>query len=323
METIARLILSALALVFAAGGLAQSNYPEKPIRIVVGFPSGSSVDVVGRLLAQRLSESLGKAVIVENVLGVAGSIAAERVVRAAPDGYTLLLSNNGQIVINPGLYRLAYDPAVDLAPISHLCEEPHLLVVHNGVAAKSVGELIALAKSQPGMLTFASGGNGSSPHMTAELFKASAGVSIQAIPYKGVVAAVPDLLSGRITMIFSPLHIVVPLAREGKLRPLAVSSARRSPAMPELPTIDESGFPGFVSNLWNGLLAPAKTPSAVVRRLHGEVLNALARPDVRTRLADIGFEVTGSSPEEFAAAIRSETPKWAKLIKDAGIKPDE
>ena len=260
--------------------------------------------------------------MIDNVTGAAGNIAADRVAKAAPDGYTLGLLAQPQIVINPSLYKLAYDPVKDFAPVSQVAVSPFMLVVHNAVPAKSVKELVALAKAQPGGLTFASGGSGSTPHMAAELFKSMAGLDIRHIPYKGVVAAIPDLLGGRVTMMFSPIAVVLPLVREGKLRALAVTSLRRSSAAPELPTIAESGYPGFEVTVWNGLLAPAGTPATIVRKLHLETVKALALPDLRAKLADLGLEGIGNSPDEFAAVIKSEIPKWAKVIKEAGIKPD-
>ena len=197
-----------------------------------------------------------------------------------------------------------------------------VLVVHTAVPAKSVKELVALAKAQPGGLTFASGGSGSGSHMVAELFKSVAGLDIRHIPYKGVVAAIPDLLGGRVTMMFSSMVVGLPPSREGKLRALAVSTLKRSPAAPELPTIAESGYPGFEVTGWNGLLAPAKTPSPIIRKLHLETVKALAVPDVRAKFADLGMEGIGNSPDEFAAVIKSEIPKWAKVIKESGIRPD-
>jgi tripartite-type tricarboxylate transporter receptor subunit TctC len=210
----------------------------------------------------------------------------------------------------------------DLAPVSQLYAYPDILVVNNAVPAKSVKELVDLAKAQPGELTFASGGNGSAAHMAAELFKSAAGVDIRHIPYKGVMAAAPDLLGGRVSMVLSPMSIVLPMVREGKLRALAVSSLKRSSAAPELPTIAESGYPGFEVVGWNGMFAPAKTPAAIIRALHLETVKALALPDLRAKLANLGLEGIGNAPDEFAAVIKSEIPKWAKVIKDAGIKPN-
>ena len=322
MTQVSRLMVGLMALLVISTAAAQTNYPEKPIRVVVGFPPGGQPDTVARLVGQKFAEAWGKPVVVDNVPGAGGNIAADRVAKAAPDGYTLGLLSQGQIVINPILYKLAYDPLKSFVPVSQVYMSTTVLVVHNAVPAKSVKELVALAKAQPGGLTFASGGSGSLPHMAMELFKSVAGLEIRHIPYKGVVAATPDLVGGRVTMMFSPVVVVLPMVREGKLRALAVTSLRRSSAAPELPTIAESGYPGFEFTGWAGLLAPAKTPAAIVRKLHLESVKALAFPDVRVKLADLGLEGIGSSPDEFASLIKPEIPKWAKVIKDAGIKPD-
>jgi tripartite-type tricarboxylate transporter receptor subunit TctC len=311
-----------LALLIVGSPAAQTNYPEEPIRIVAGFPPGSQTDTVARLLGQKFAEAWGKPVSVDNVTGAAGNIAADRVVKATADGYTLGLLSQTQLVINPSLYKLSYDPVKDFAPVSQVTVSPNMLVVHDAVPAKSVKELVALAKAQPGGLTFASSGSGSVPHMAMELFKSVAGVDIRPIPYKGSVAAIPDLVGGRVTMMFSPMAVVLPVVREGKLRALAVTSLRRSSAAPELPTIAESGYPGFESTVWFGLLAPAGTPATIVRKLHLETVKALAQADVRTKFSDLGVEGIGNSPAEFAAVIKSEIPRWAKLIKESGIKPD-
>ena len=321
MKQISSLMLGLSALLLAGSPAAQTTYPEKPIRMVVGFPPGGQQDTVARLLGQKLAEALGKHFVVENVPGAAGNIGAERVAKAAPDGYTLGLLAQTQLVINPSLYKLAYDTVKDFAPVSQVIVSTLILVVHNAVPAKSVKELVALAKAQPGGLTFASGGSGSFPHMAAELFKSMAGLDIRHIAYKGVPPAIPDLLGGRITMLFGGTS-VLPIVREGKLRALAVTSLRRAPATPELPTIAESGYPGFEYTPWNGLLAPPRTPATIVRKLHLETVKALALPDVRAKLADLGLEGIGNSPDEFAAVIKSEIPKWAKVIKESGIKPD-
>jgi tripartite-type tricarboxylate transporter receptor subunit TctC len=289
---------------------------------VVGFPAGGQSDTVARLLAQKLGEALGKPPLVENVTGVAGNIAADRVAKAAPDGYTLGLLASPQLVINPSLYKLPYDSTRDFTPISQVVIAPTVLVVHNVVPAKNLAELIRLAKARPGELTFASSGSGTEGHLTGELLKSMAAVDIQHVPYKGVVAAIPDLLGGRVAMMFSPSVVVLPLARQGKLRALAVTSLKRASAAPELPTIAESGYPGFEVTGWNGLLGPAGTPPSVVRKLHHETVNALALPDLRAKLADLGLEVVGSSPDEFAGVIRTQIPKWAKIIRESGIKPD-
>jgi len=322
MKKISGLMFGLLALLIVGSPAAQTSYPEKPIRMVVGFPPGSAPDTVARLLGQKFAEALGKPVLIDNVTGAAGNIATERVANAAPDGYTLGLLAQGQLVINPSLYKLAFDPVKDFAPVSQVSMSPNMLVVHNAVPAKSVKELVALAKAQPGGLTFASAGSGSANHMAAELFKSAAGLDVRHIPYKGVVAAIPDLLGGRVTMMFIPTSTVLPLAREGKLRALAVSSLRRAPTFPELPTIAESGYPDFEVTNWYGLLAPARTPATIIGKLRIETVKALALPDLRAKLADLGLEGIGNSPDEFAAVIKSEIPKWAKVIKELGITRD-
>jgi tripartite-type tricarboxylate transporter receptor subunit TctC len=322
MKQVSGLMFGLLALLIVGSPAAQTSYPEEPIRLVVGFPPGSQTDTVARLLGQKFADAWGKPVAIDNATGAAGNIAADRVAKAAPDGYTLGLMSQTQLVVNPSLYKLAYDPVKDFAPISQVTVSPNMLVVGNAVPAKSVKELVALAKAQPGGLTFASSGSGSVPHMAMELFKTVAALDTRPILYKGSVAAIPDLVGGRVTMMFSPMAAVLSAVREGKLRALGVTSLRRSSAAPELPTIAESGYPGFEATVWFGLLAPARTPATIVRKLHLETVNALAQSDVRAKFADLGVEGIGNSPDEFAAVIKSEIPKWAKVIKDSGIKPD-
>ena len=322
MKQASRLMVGLLALLIAGSPAAQTNYPEKPIRMVVAVPPGSQPDAVARLLGQKFAEAWAKPVLIDNVPGAAGNIAADRIAKAAPDGYTLGLLGQTQLVINPSLYKLAHDPVKDFAPVSQVIASTNMLVVHNGVPAKNVKELVALAKAQPGVLTYASAGNGSPHHMAAELLKSMAGLDLRHIPYKGGVAAMPDLLGGRVTMMFSPISLVLPVVREGKLRALAVTSLRRSSAAPELPTIAESGYPGFEVTGWLGLLAPARTPETIVRKLHLETVKALSLADLRAKLADLALDGIGNSPDEFAAAVRSELPKWAKVIKESGAKPD-
>jgi tripartite-type tricarboxylate transporter receptor subunit TctC len=322
MKQISGLMFGLLALLIVGSPAAQTTYPEKPIRLVVPRPPGSPQDTVARLLGQKFVEAWGQPVLIDNVTGAAGNIAAERVAKAAPDGYTLALVAESQIVINPSLYKLAYDPVKDFASISQVIVSPNILVTHNAVPATSVKELVALAKARPGGLTFASSGSGSGTHIAAELFMSVAGLDIRHIPYKGVVAAIPDLLGGRVTMMFSPIPVALPLVREGKLRALAVTSLRRSSVAPELPTIAESGYSDFEATNWYGLLAPAGTPATIVHKLHLETIKALALPDMRGKLTDLGMEVIGNSPDEFASVIKSEIPKWAKVIKASGIRPD-
>lgn len=309
-----------LALLIAEQPAAQTRYPEKPIRMIVGAAPGNPSDIIARLLGQRWAETLGQNVVIDNAPGAAGNIAAERLAKSTPDGYTLAALALGPIVINPGLYRLAYDPLKDIAPVSQLARQANMLVVHNAVPAKTLKELVALATAQPGVLTFASGGSGTAVHMAAELFKSAVGLDIRHIPYKSAGLAMPDLLGGRLTMVFLPISMALPLARDAKLRALAVTSAARSQAAPEFPTIAESGYPGYEFTAWIGLFARAGTPATIVRKLHLETANTLAHSATQAKFSDLGMEAIGNSPAEFAAIIKTEMPKWAKVIKNAGIK---
>ena len=314
-------LMAALTLVLAAGAAqAQSSYPDRPVHVVLGYPPAGPVDIITRILADRLSTIWGQPAVVENVSGAGGNIAGERVAKAAPDGYTLLMATNAQLAINPSLYaKMTFDPIKDLMPISLSVYSPNILVVPNDVPAKSVAELAAYARANPGKLTYASAGVGTTQHLAGELFKSMAKIDIQHVPYRGAGQVIPDLLGGRITMYFGAIAPLIPLVRDGKLRALAVTSAERFPASPALPTMIESGYPGFVSILSIGLMAPPGTPPAIVEKLHRDAVTALAPPEVRKKLADIGMEVIGNSPAEFAAAIKAETPQWSKVIKDAGI----
>jgi len=301
---------------------AQSIYPEKPVRIIVGSPPGSTQDTVARLLAQKFSEAFGKAVVAENQAGAAGAIGVERVAKSAPDGYTLGLLAQGQLTVNPALYKVPYDTVKDFAPVSEASATLNMVAVHSTFPARSLRELVVLAKEKPGALTYASGGNGSASHLPAELFKFMASVNILHVPYKGVSAAIPDLVGGRVSMSFIPTSPVLALVREGKLRGLAVTSSTRLPSMPDLPTVAESGYPGYEFTAWQGLLAPAGTPSDIVGRLHLETVKALAMADVRAKYATLGMEPVGNSPAEFAAVIKSDLAKWANVVRVAGIKAD-
>jgi tripartite-type tricarboxylate transporter receptor subunit TctC len=310
------------ALVGASGAHAQA-YPTRPVRIIVNFAIGGPSDIVARLLSAKLTGMWEKPVVVENLAGFAGNIGAERAAKATPDGYTLLLSGSSPIVINPGLYdRMPYDPVRDLAPVTQVCTIPNLLVIHPGVPARNVQELIQLAKAQPGQFTFASSGSGSATHLGGELFKARAGIDIRHVPYKGTGAMVPDLIGGRVTMTFAATATFLPLVREGKLRALAVASTQRAAATPDLPTISEAGYPGFDTSSWQAVLAPARTPAPLIRRLHLDLVRAIAQPDLRARFAELGMEPVGNSPQELALIIQSDLVKWAKVIRDSGAKPD-
>jgi tripartite-type tricarboxylate transporter receptor subunit TctC len=302
---------------------AQDAFPTKPVRIIVNFATGGPSDIVARLMSVKLAEIWGKAVVVENVAGFAGNIGAERAAKATPDGYTVLLSGSSPIVINPGLYaKMPYDPVRDLAPVTLICTIPNLLVVHPGVPAKSVKELVALAKSQPGQLTFGSGGSGSATHLGGELFRARAGVDIRHIPYKGTGAIVPDLIGGRLTLAIAATATVLPFARDGRLRALAVASDKRSAATPDLPTIGEAGLPGFDTSSWQAVLVPVKTPAPRVRRLHDDFVKAIAAADVQARFAELAMDPVGSTPAELARVIQADLVKWAKVIKDSGTKAE-
>jgi tripartite-type tricarboxylate transporter receptor subunit TctC len=318
-----RLFAAALALLAAVSAAAAQSYPDKPIRILVGFAAGGPADITARLIGDRLSEAWGKPVIVENVTGAAGNVATDRVAKATPDGYTLLAAASATIVTNPSLYqKLSFDPVKDLAPITQAAYTPNILAVPNDVPVRSVQELVAYARANPGKLTFGSAGVGTSQHLAGELFKTMAGIDIVHVPYRGIAAVMPDLLAGRITMAFGNISAVLPFVREGRLRPLAVTSGRRYASVPDLPTMVEAGFPGFDSTAWFGLMAPAGTPAAIIDKLHRETVRILALPDVRKRFDDLGIAPIGNTPAEFTKVIEIETPQWAKVIRDAGIKAE-
>jgi tripartite-type tricarboxylate transporter receptor subunit TctC len=324
MKSIYGLVLVALASLLAiAGAPAQTDYPDKAIRILVGFPPGGPPDVAARLLADKFAEAWGKSVVVENMTGGGGNLAVDRAAKAAPDGYTLVMASNA-IVINPSLYdKLPYDAARDLAPISRAVVMPIILVVHDDLPARDVRQLIALARAQPGRLSFGHAGVGTPAQMAGELFRARAGVDIQPVPYRGMPPVLPDLITGRISMAFPNISVVLPLMRDGKVRALAVTSPRRVAAAPDVPTMVEAGFPGFDASAWFGLMAPAGTPPAIIDKLNRETARVLAAAEVRKRLDELGMEVIAGTPAEFAAVITSETAQWAKVIKDAGIKISE
>ncbi len=310
-----------LVLLSAGNAAAQASYPEQAVRILVGFSAGVAPDVTARLLADQLSSAWGKPVVVENVTGAAGNIATARLAKAAPDGHTLGMIGNGSLVFSPSMYdKLGFDPLKDFAPISQVFVAANVLVVPHDVPAKSLPELVALARARPGALTYAHAGAGTSQHLAAELFKSMERLDIRPVAYRGTTALLPDLLAGRVTLSFANVVNVMPLVREGKLRAFAVTSVKRSATAPGLPTMAESGYPGFEAVPWFGLMAPAGTPGAIVERLHRDAVRILALPDVRKKLNDLGLDVIASSPAELAAVIEREIPQWAKVIKQAGIK---
>jgi tripartite-type tricarboxylate transporter receptor subunit TctC len=312
--------LAALALPAIAHG---QIYPAKPIRMIVAYPPGGGTDIVGRVVAQKLGEALGQAVVVENRGGASGNIGTELVARAAPDGYTVLMGNVAPNAINVSLFKnLPFDPVADFAPVTLVASTPNILVVHPSTPARTVSEVIALAKAKPGTLNFASAGVGSSSHLAGELFRILAGAEIVHVPYKGAGPAMVDVLSGQVQLYFATMPAAMPHVKSGKLAAIAVTSAKRSPALPDAPTIAESGVPGYEASTWYGLLAPAHTPGAAVARLHQATVKILADAALREKLADQGFEPVGDSPGEFGAYIKSEIAKWGKVIRDAGIRPE-
>jgi tripartite-type tricarboxylate transporter receptor subunit TctC len=318
---------TALVVVCAIGtGLATSahaqNYPAKPIRMVVGYPPGGGTDIVGRMVAQKLSDTLGQTVVIDNRGGAAGSIGTEIAAKSVPDGYTILMGNVAPNAINVSLYsKLGYDPVKDFEPVSLVASTPNILVVQPLFPAKTVPELIALAKAKPGTLNYPSAGLGSSSHLAGELFDNLAGVKMVHIPYKGGGPALTDLLGGQVQLMFATMPAAMPHVRSGRLRAIAVTSVKRSQALPELPTIGET-LKGYDASTWYGVLAPARTPRAIVTRLYDEIVKVLAVADTRDKLLAQGFEPVGSMPAEFAAYIKSEIAKWGKVIKAAGIKPE-
>jgi len=298
---------------------AQS-YPIRPIRVIVPYPAGGGADFVARIYAKSLSDSLGQQFAVDNRGGANGNVGSELATKAPPDGYTLLVTASTNLTINPGLYqKMPFDVQRGLAPISILAIQPTILVVHPTLPAATVKELVALAKARPGQLNFGSAGAGSSAHLAAELFKMVAGVNIVHVPYKGTGPATTDLMGGQIPLMFNNLPPSLGLVKAGRLRALAVTGEKRSPAVPQLPTMVEAGYPGVVMTLWNALFAPAGTPSEILGKLHAEVLKAANSSEVRDRLSAEGTEALTTSPAELAANMKSETARWAKVIKAANI----
>jgi len=297
------------------------TYPWRPVRIIVGFTAGSATDITARLFAQKLNEAWNVPVTVENIPGAGGSVGAERVAKSAPDGSTFYWGANGAMTINPSLQPSpTFDPVRDLAPIARVLVMPSILAVNNEVPAKTVAELFALAKAQPGKLSFASPGVGTPQHIAGELLKNLAGVDIVHVPYRGAILT--DVIGGRVTMTLQNMGVILPIIRDGKLRALAVTSLRRSPIISELPTLAESGFPGFEVISWFGLLAPTATPAVIIDKVHGELERIVANADTRERIAQLGLEASVNSPEEFAVVIKTDTAKWAKVIRAANIKAE-
>lgn len=321
MNKSAILAMMVLAPCWMDGAAAQA-YPTRPVRMIVAVPPGGPADTLARLVGPRLSEALGQTVVIDNRPGANGIIAYETTARATPDGYTFTAVAAG-VAINPSLYRkVPYDPIRDFAPITLGITVPNILIVHPGVKAASVPELLAQAKARPGQMTFASAGNGTSGHLALELFKQTTGINVIHVPYKGGGPALADLVGGQVQALFSIALAATPQIKAGRVRALAITSAKRSPVAPELPTVAEVGLPGFEVVGWFGWLAPAKTPRAIVSRLHAEIVKVLAVPDVRERLLSQSTEPVGNTPSEFAAFIKSEHAKWGKVIRDANVRVD-
>jgi tripartite-type tricarboxylate transporter receptor subunit TctC len=313
--------ISLLFLLLAATASAQT-FPNKPIKIIVPFPAGGTVDFFARVISSKLSDALGQSVLVENRAGAGGNIAAEAVAKAAPDGYTLLMGSE-IIAINTSLYsKIGYDPVKDLAPITLVGTVPNILIVHPSLPVNSVPELIALAKKSPGKISFASTGQGTSTHLSAELFKLMAQVDLLHVPYKGGPPAIADLISGQVNMMFINMPTGIPHVRSGKAKILAVSSIKRIPQLPDVPTVDQTGVKGFETAAWSGLYAPAGTPTDIINRINAEVVKILKQPSVREQLVAQGAEPVGDTPEEFSRFTLAEISKWAKIIKISGARVD-
>jgi tripartite-type tricarboxylate transporter receptor subunit TctC len=319
MRSIRLALVATLLVGGTAAATAQSNYPDRNIRLLFGFAPG--VDTAARLMADKLGDALGKSVIVENLTGGSGHIAMDHVAKASPDGYTIGVMPAGNIVVDGYLYkRLPYDPLKDLTPVAQVYGYTDVLVINNDVPARTPLELAALARAKPGQLTYGHSGIGTSLHLAGELFKAMAHVDIQQVPFRGSTLVVTDVIGGRITMSFIPPTGTLSIIQDKKVRALAVTSLKRVSFLPDVPTMDESGFPGFNVTTWWGMFAPAGTPAAIVDKLNRETVKIMATPEIREKLAAIGLEPLGGTPAEFSAAIRAEAPYWEHLIKEAGVK---
>ena len=321
-----RLLLAGLTLA-AAGALPTvalaQNYPVKPVTIVVPFAPGGTTDILARIVGQGMQTELGQPFVVDNRAGAGGNIGASLAAKAAGDGYTLFMGTVGTHAINQALYKkLPYDPAKDFAPISRVATVPNLLVAHPSQPYKTVKELIAYAKANPGKVTFGSPGSGASPHVSGELFKSMTGTDLLHVPYKGSAPAMTDLLGGQINIMFDNMPSAIQHVRSGKLRPIAVTTAKRSPELPDIPTIAEAGVPGYEAMSWFGMFAPAATPKPVLDKLNAALVKVLNQADVKKKIAEQGGDVVAETPEQFAAFIKSETAKWGKVVKESGATVD-
>ena len=322
------LIRGAAALAFALGAaplaLAQETYPARPVRIIVPFAAGGVADLLPRIVGEKLAQKWGQPVVVENKVGASGNIGMAEGARAAPDGYTLVLAPTGNLTVNPTLFpKLPFDTSRDLAPVTLLAQSPNVLVVHPSVPAKTLRELIAHAKANPDKLNFASPGDGSGAHLAGELLKIDAGIDATHVAYKGIAPAVNDLLGGNVQMMFAGISTVLQHIKSGKLVAIAIASPRRNPQLPEVPTVDESGLPGFDVTSWYGIVTRAGTPPAIVQKLQRDMAEALANEEVRAKLAGVGLEPVGNTPEAFDALIKAESRKWTDIVRKANIQPQQ
>jgi len=325
MRTIIKQVIGVAILGFAGltGAVAMAQpYPSKPVHLIVPFPTGGVTDLVGRIIAQRLSERLGQPVVVENKGGAAGAIGAQVAARAAPDGYTLFMGTATHAINTTLVPKSGYDLLKDFAPVSLVASVPLLLAAHPSVPAKDVKDLVALAKQKKGELNFASGSSGSASHLAGEMLKTAAAIDVVHVPYKGGGPAIADLLAGHVTFMFENMPSILTHVQSGKLRGLAVTGQKRSPAAPDLPTMIESGYPGFEAGSWYGVYAPAGTPKEIVQKLNAELVKAINSPEMQRQLSAQGADPVGNTPEEFAAFIRAEIAKWAAVIKAAGVKAE-
>jgi tripartite-type tricarboxylate transporter receptor subunit TctC len=321
IPTTLRNLLSAVALTAICGAAAAQTYPAKAVRIVVGYPPGGPTDLLARIVAQKLTESWGQQVLVDNRPGASGMIGAELTVRAAPDGYTLLMVPV-TYAVTPSLFpKMTYDAAKDLAPVAQVAAAPFMLVVHPTLPVKTVKDLIALARSRPGQINYASASTGGMPHLAGELFNTMTGVKMVHIPYKGAAPATTDLLSGQVSLMFNNMLSAMPHVKSGRLRAVAVTSSKRSAAVPQLPTIAET-VPGYEASGWYGTFAPAATPRELVAKINGDMNRVMRLPDVAQRLSGDGVEAVGTTPEQFGSYLRQEIAKWGKIVKASGAKAD-
>ena len=322
-----RRILSCFAvaawLLGAMPAIRAAAYPTRPITLVVAFTPGGASDVLARILGRKLEQILGQPIVIDNRPGAGGNVAAEAVAHSAPDGYTLFTGNNAILATNAALYKkINFDPVADFAPIGLIGSQANILVVNPALPVRSMDELIALAKANPGKLNFASSGHGLAAHLAGELFKAEAKIDLVHVPYKGAAPALQDVIAGHVQMMFATASSVVSHIRDGKVRALGVTTLKRTAVMPEIPTIDELGLKGFDATSWHGLVAPAHTPKDIIVALHGALAASLDDPDVKKSLGDLGVDIMGGSPEDFSAYIKSEIPKWTAIVKASGARLD-